>query len=350
MTSPERRQEAANVSTVFHAALTSLGFKTLAESIQLWADVSVDPAQVASTSGRWITYALSLVGLRRRHARAVTFSYYRLFRALHTGYTIRDLGSEQPAKVPLNRLRRDFYDTLEEYTPEVLGRTGEPDAQPGDELVAEGDTDYTDLPAIEPEGPDELIELEEIAELEEELRLEDEAAEDEARIVLEALGPNNLESKLKAIDEERPTKEVDERRREAHVEAGNRQAAAAARVAMNGGRGMLFGVGQKDERALGWVRASRTGTPCGWCAMLISRGPVYRTAETAGFDEEGDLYHDNCHCFAELVYGDEQYADKRFDLNRRYAKDWPRVTRGLSGKEALSAWRKYIRALQARGA
>lgn len=46
-----------------------------------------------------------------------------------------------------------------------------------------------------------------------------------------------------------------------------------------------------------WRRVS-DGNPCGWCAMLVSRGPVYRSEDRAGM---GRRYHTRCGCTAEPV-------------------------------------------------
>src|SRR5690606_1703614 len=173
-----------------------------------------------------------------------------------------------------------------------------------------------------------------------------ELTEEEARTVLEALGLKNLERKLDEIDDKLSSSELDARREEARLKVARRQAAAVDRLVQNGARGDLWVTAEKDREVLAYARVSRTGTPCGWCAMLISRGPVYKTAGAAtfGLDGEGDRYHDNCHCYAEPVFSLEQYEqDSRFDLNREYSRLWPRVTSGLSGKAALSAWRKYFR-------
>lgn len=57
-----------------------------------------------------------------------------------------------------------------------------------------------------------------------------------------------------------------------------------------------------------WRRVT-DGNPCGWCAMLAARGPVYRSAAAAG---EGHLFHrytpqhggGNCGCTVEPFEGD----------------------------------------------
>lgn len=350
MTSPERRAEASGVSAVFHAALTYLGFKTLGESIQLWADMPTDKAQIASASGRWITYALSLTGKRRQHTRDLAISYYRLVRALQTGYTIVDpLASEPETEaVPLADLRRDFYEKVEEYAPEVLA--GDTVDAPGS--LTEDTEDFSDVKA--PEATAEETVEQEPLDVADELEQQDTAAEEEARIVLEALGPANLEKKLDAVDDQLTAKEADTLREQARRQAGNRQASAAERVAMNGARGALWSMARKDHRVIGYVRVSRTGTPCGWCAMLISRGLVlYKSEASAGFATadaekraEGELYHDLCHCYAEPVFSQEHYnSDPRFDLNRRYKELWKEISKKADeeDEEVLTAWRRYFR-------
>lgn len=48
----------------------------------------------------------------------------------------------------------------------------------------------------------------------------------------------------------------------------------------------------RDRQALGWGRAASAGC-CGFCALLASRGAVYRTVHTATF-----CPHEHCHCQA----------------------------------------------------
>ncbi|MET8111188.1 hypothetical protein [Streptomyces prasinus] len=233
-----------------------------------------------------------------------------------------------------------------------------PDSAPSAATGQAGEADEAALDDSDQASEDELdqILIEEIEGLrQEEERIEREA-EEELRTVLEALGPNNLQRKVDALDGARSADEVDGLREEAHRQAGAQQAAAAERVAMNGARSTVWNHMQRDRRAIGYIRLSRTGTPCGWCAMLISRGFVrsdaYRSQRAAGptlsqLDSgefaDGDKYHDNCHCYAEPVFSNEQYDSPAYELNRRYAELWPQVTRGLSGKAAVSAWRRFIR-------
>ncbi|BCJ41666.1 hypothetical protein GCM10010168_53360 [Actinoplanes ianthinogenes] len=79
-------------------------------------------------------------------------------------------------------------------------------------------------------------------------------------------------------------------------------AAAAYRHTANGGRVTIKGTLHRDEAALGWARVS-DGRPCPFCAMLCSRGVVYKSATTAGISAKtGSSYHDNCGCFVVPIY------------------------------------------------
>lgn len=92
--------------------------------------------------------------------------------------------------------------------------------------------------------------------------------------------------------------------------------AAAAREAMRhvlaGGRGTVLNGVRSDRRALGWARAT-SGSPCHFCAMLASRGPVYDD-DTVHFRSHG-----GCSCSAEPVYRD--------------GTDWP-----LGGRRYQQMW------------
>ncbi|MGW1040034.1 VG15 protein [Streptomyces sp. NPDC002547] len=348
MTTPARQAEADRAAVAFQAALTNIGTGTIEEALKLWNDVPATSR--ASTATSWLRQAITMVMTRRRLSRDLARAYYRLARALRTGTTVADPYHPEPTYITIDVLRREFAALAGPAESPQEGRASETGSNPPDDSTTAAsdepaDEEKEDGDTSDQESEDELdrILVEEIADLREaEERIEREA-EEEIRTVLEALGPKNLEGKVDEIDTSKPASEVDQLRDEAHQQAGARQAAAAERVAMNGGRSTIWNHMQRDRRVIGYIRLSRTGTPCGWCAMLISRGPVYRSQSSAEY-ADGDKYHDNCHCYAEPVYSREQYASSpAYELNRRYEELWPKVTRGLSGKAAVSAWRRFIR-------
>ncbi|MEU8133244.1 hypothetical protein [Streptodolium elevatio] len=348
MTTPARQAEAEEASAVFQLALTQIGVSTVEDAIALWADVPVTSR--APTAASWLRRAITLVMTRRRMSRDLARSYYRLVRALRTGTTVADPYHPEPTYITLDVLRREFAELAGTAGRPLEGRSEDQPAgtsDPSDQVASSDPAPPDDVwdgtsDQESADDPDRILveELEGLREAEEQI---ERAAEQELRTVLEALGLANLERKVDAIDHDRPARDVDALREEAHLQAGAQQAAAAQRVAMNGGRSAVWNHMQRDRRAVGYIRLSRTGTPCGWCAMLISRGPVYKSQRSAEF-ADGDAYHDNCHCYAEPVYSRAQYGDSAlYELNRRYQELWPKVTRGLSGTAAVSAWRRFIR-------
>lgn len=341
MTTPAHTAEAERAAAAFQVALTQIGTGTVADALVLWQDVPATSR--ASTASAWLKKAITLVMTRRRQSRDLARAYFRLARALRTGTTVADPYHPEPTYITLDVLRREF-----------ASLAGEPES-PQEGPAADDQTDTSSTPSeavtsesgnasedSEDDDADRILveELEGLREAEERIERE---AEQELRTALEALGTENLRKKLDKIDGGRTADEVDKLREEALREAGARQAAAAERIAMNGGRSAIWNHMSRDRRVLGYIRLSRSGTPCGWCAMLISRGAVYRSKSSAEF-ADGDKYHDNCHCYAEPIYSREQYnSSSAYELNRRYSALWPKVTRGLSGKAAVSAWRRFIR-------
>lgn len=349
MATPENIEEVSAASLALQAALARMGAATIAEALLIWQRLSAKDPQ--GTAQAWLDDAVEMVMSRRGQSRELALAYYRLTRALITGSTIPDPRDVEPRYVTVGHLRTTFAELAESALPDDDGRDGlhvpvEPsdaavkplDDAPG-ETVERDDTDADLLDMSE----EELIEAirDDIRQTENERDADDEAAEEELRIVLEQLGSKGLAKRIEGLDDE-----DDARRREAKSKSGYRQAAAAERVAINGGRGELSRLSQSDPRVIGYVRYSTTGSPCGWCAMLISRGLSLYSSEMTALTRarDGELFHDNCQCAALPVYSTEQYrADTNYDINRLYGEWWPEVTEGTGGKTAVALWRKFFR-------
>lgn len=347
MTTAAKAKEAEEASVAFQIALTKIGVGTIQEALKLWSTVPLNAR--AATSAEWLGKAVTMVMTRRRMSRDLARAYYRLARALRTGTTVADPYHPEPTYITLDVLRREFASLAGGSEQPQEGRSGAASTNETDstsQAPQQPTTGADEAPADRGSEDSDRVLVEQLPGL----KADEERIEREARAqLIEALmnlGPKNLEGKLSDIDPEAPAKDVDRLRDEAHAQAGARQAAAAERVAMNGGRSTVWNHAQRDKRAIGYIRLSRTGTPCGWCAMLISRGPVYRSEKSATYGD-GDKYHDNCHCYAEPVFSREQYdSSPLYALNRQYEELWPQVTKGLSGKAAVSAWRRFIRTEQ----
>lgn len=87
------------------------------------------------------------------------------------------------------------------------------------------------------------------------------------------------------------------------------------------------------------VRPSKNG-PCGFCAMLASRGPVYKTSESAGV--RVDRYHVSCRCEAVPVYTSREWPGKA--LHARFEQLYNEVVKDhdLHGQEALRAMNRRL--------
>lgn len=98
------------------------------------------------------------------------------------------------------------------------------------------------------------------------------------------------------------------------------------RQVLMGGREAIDQTAGQDEQAVGWRRVS-DGSPCSFCALLCSRGPVYRSRSSAGDDPvagDGMRFHSHCGCTAELVYGSWQPTEQEqgyIDAYQRAARE-----------------------------
>jgi hypothetical protein len=152
-------------------------------------------------------------------------------------------------------------------------------------------------------------------------------------------------------------KSVAQARDESFVEA----AGAAARHVLTGGRQSVLRLAQDDMRLQGYIRVTDSN-PCYFCAMLASRGPVYRTPKRAGPNVRGPRnanagvpfigdgtakVHDNCACTFEPVYTTDTIWPGR---GREFQQLWNDHIRGkFSGDEAIREWRRVYTRLQREG-
>ena len=104
---------------------------------------------------------------------------------------------------------------------------------------------------------------------------------------------------------------------------------AVGRHVLDGSRRTLLDAIREDNRAMGWERHTDPD-PCSFCAMLGSRGAVYKTQRTGGFQS-----HDHCGCtVAPRLLGDDAISER----NRQFREQWNEATRGE--RDALNAFRR----------
>lgn len=73
---------------------------------------------------------------------------------------------------------------------------------------------------------------------------------------------------------------------------------AAQRRILDAPRQSIIARAQEEDETVGWSRVS-DGHPCYFCAMLVSRGPVY-SAQTVDFRA-----HDGCGCGSKMVFAND---------------------------------------------
>ncbi|MGW6741641.1 VG15 protein [Streptomyces sp. NPDC055025] len=123
--------------------------------------------------------------------------------------------------------------------------------------------------------------------------------------------------------------------------AAVRMVGSSQYLALEAGRSVMNQSIDRDERATGYSRVT-DNDPCAWCAMLASRGPVYKTAKTAGDPRQGgNRYHDLCNCQAWPAFTlDEPFVG----VAEKLYEDWLQQTRGHGGKHAVNAFRRWWQA------
>lgn len=147
-------------------------------------------------------------------------------------------------------------------------------------------------------------------------------AENLIRATLDSTGPYSLLARIKQGRDVSEAAQV----------TGAMVGAAATRLIQNGARTAVLQAVQQDSAAVAWYRVT-AADPCAFCAMLASRGAIYRSAASAGFKA-----HSRCRCSAAAVFSKEDArALKDNDLYRQ----WKQVTRGYGGQDAIRVWRRY---------
>lgn len=152
--------------------------------------------------------------------------------------------------------------------------------------------------------------------------------DDRAEKSLLITGPGELKRLAKLRQDERKAK------RAALVLASG----TAARLVVDGGRTTTQRLVKVDPVAQTWSRTTGP-SPCSFCVMLASRGPVYKSRVTAAFQP-----HDNCMCQATPVFSRDDWVGR--DQQREWAALWKEVTKGYSGHEARKAFRRHWEGLQ----
>lgn len=119
----------------------------------------------------------------------------------------------------------------------------------------------------------------------------------------------------------------------------------AVRIAIDGGRAVVRRGVDLDHEAVGWARVLNVD-PCYFCAMLASRGAVYKRdsfdRSNGSFEGEGVAkVHDGCRCGLRPVYS---HSDTRDPTAEAAWQQWKDHAQGLPSKEAIRAFRRNYKA------
>lgn len=87
------------------------------------------------------------------------------------------------------------------------------------------------------------------------------------------------------------------------------------RIILNANRDTITGATAADPAKPRWARHA-SANACAFCALMASRGPVYRSQSSAG---DGAKYHDDCHCAVIEVFPGQRYDEAPYVAKWREA-------------------------------
>jgi hypothetical protein len=125
------------------------------------------------------------------------------------------------------------------------------------------------------------------------------------------------------------------------VEQARKSAArAVSRHAQQPARETVKEAADASGEEVGWARMLTGAYSCAFCAMLASRGPIYRSDKTALYRGGADAstYHDGCDCVAVLVRAGIPWEGQ---TSQEMLNDlWQETTVQASGKKARNTFRR----------
>ncbi len=122
---------------------------------------------------------------------------------------------------------------------------------------------------------------------------------------------------------------------EAMSKAGRNLALDAGRLAESGGRDALAEARENDADVIGWYRKT-DADPCGFCAMIASRGAAYSDYM------EPDQFHGGCHCQTLPLFRGVEIPAEDAAKRDEYLARW-NATDG-SGADQLRTFQKEFNA------
>ncbi|MFI9237815.1 hypothetical protein [Streptomyces sp. NPDC053079] len=144
---------------------------------------------------------------------------------------------------------------------------------------------------------------------------------------------------VRASASRRPSGDADDGKAAQQWEAvqAERDLVRVQRLAAQAGRRTIEKAARADPQAVGWRRVTTAGC-CAFCALLAVNGLVYTDQRTAARREDGEPYHDRCHCHAEPAFrGVKPQPQPQVDA---WEELYYEASHGVYGSEKLTAFRR----------
>lgn len=358
--------EIAAVERLHQAAQARLGLAAAYLSLTQWDSVNAMDAE--ETSAAWVIASIRIITAVRKLSRQLAINYYQLVRGLETGSTLGE-PSGSTGNVTLGDLRKNFRDMALDVAalPSPLSPSDDPDIRWFEEQLQDVDLpeDPTPTPRrsrlirLEDAEVDPLIQ--DLLDVEEsstssdpvtidEFDWEEAMTRDEVEEAFRDLLRKQIRDAAKKARALRSNPDLTPDQaitqiEKSHAGAGSVGSGTVDAAGMEGGRQVLDTAIRRD-RKVKMIARGTSGDPCAFCAMLASRGFVY-TGATSGVGESEDFtvsqdirtYHIHCKCFPIVKFTTTSQLP---ELNRYFQEQWPTVTDGYSGLDALNAWRRWI--------
>lgn len=315
-----------------------------------WIESNADNASDPGITSAAVEEILDIAQQARKISHRLAARYYNLARALGSGSALPDIDQQfGVGRTTLEQVYGAMAQSLNEV--QELADLDAPagDSPPAGEVSGKtmderlDDLEDAIIELFRDTIPDDVSTEVLVEELEEDWdwpEYEDQEAEDDLLAELDELERQQLEAVEKLRRAEEAFKKTREKLEALDRTTAVKAAGKAGANAVSPGRELTYKVGSTDDKRLAWMRVTGP-TPCAFCAMLASRGAVYRSERSALFDGYGKLYHPNCACHVVPVFTDSPAYTKR---DKYFIDNWKPVTKGYSGRAALRAWRKWLRA------
>ena len=111
-------------------------------------------------------------------------------------------------------------------------------------------------------------------------------------------------------------------------------------IVLDQSRTAIIDAVQDDREAIGWARVTEPGA-CYFCAMLATRGAVYKSRDTASFQAHRRYPNGtggDCRCHVEPVFN----AYEPSAQIRQWQADYKRLKKEKGGKLSLIEWRRAV--------